>query len=277
MQCVINGLAVHHLCIGDGIPVLMIPGFQVDHRLMAGCMEPVFQEVPGFRRVYLDLPGMGQTKRADWIRDADAMLELLLAFIENVMPGERLLVAGESYGGYLARGLYKKLGSRVAGLLLLCPVIHPALEDRTLPERQALATDTSFLARLAPEEAKSAKESLVVQTEPVWRRFRDEVLAGIAVADKPFLKAYRENGYALSFDVDRLEAPCPCPTLFVMGRQDDAVGYRDAWPILENYPRATFAVLDRAGHSLQIEQAELFNALVREWLMRSAEMWKPKG
>ena len=45
----------------------------------------------------------------------------------------------------------------------------------------------------------------------------------------------------------------------------------DSWDILENYSRATFAVLDRAGHRLQIEQEELFNALVNEWLDRVEE------
>lgn len=51
-----------------------------------------------------------------------------------------------------------------------------------------------------------------------------------------------------------------------MGRQDSYEGYKDAWTILERYPRATFAVIDRAGHNLQIEQPEIFNSLVNEWL-----------
>lgn len=56
--------------------------------------------------------------------------------------------------------------------------------------------------------------------------------------------------------------------LLLLGRQDSAVGYRDAWKIIENYPRATFAILDTAGHILQIEQEELFNALTNDWLDR---------
>ena len=31
----------------------------------------------------------------------------------------------------------------------------------------------------------------------------------------------------------------------LLGRQDSSVGYKDAWSILDNYPRGTFAVLDR--------------------------------
>lgn len=47
---------------------------------------------------------------------------------------------------------------------------------------------------------------------------------------------------------------------------------KDAWDILDNYPRATFCVLDRAGHNLQIEQEDLFMSLVREWLERVDEV-----
>lgn len=39
--------------------------------------------------------------------------------------------------------------------------------------------------------------------------------------------------------------------------------------MIENYPRATLAVLDTAGHNLQIEQPELFESLVGEWIRRT--------
>ncbi|MDU2241011.1 MAG: alpha/beta hydrolase, partial [Paenibacillus sp.] len=53
--------------------------------------------------------------------------------------------------------------------------------------------------------------------------------------------------------------------------QDAAVGYADALRLLEQYPRGTFAVMDRAGHNLQIEQEGAFNALMNEWLDRIEE------
>lgn len=58
------------------------------------------------------------------------------------------------------------------------------------------------------------------------------------------------------------------PTLFVLGKQDSCVGYKDAWSIIDNYPRATISVLDCAGHNLQIEQEKLFGTLVNDWLKR---------
>jgi hypothetical protein len=38
--------------------------------------------------------------------------------------------------------------------------------------------------------------------------------------------------------------------------------------LLPHYPRATFAVLDVAGHNLKMEQPHLFGALMDEWLDR---------
>jgi pimeloyl-ACP methyl ester carboxylesterase len=48
------------------------------------------------------------------------------------------------------------------------------------------------------------------------------------------------------------------------------VGFEDQFALLPHYPRATYAVLDLAGHNLQIEQPALMNVLLRDWLERIA-------
>lgn len=88
------------------------------------------------------------------------------------------------------------------------------------------------------------------------------------MADDNFLYNLKKNGYGFSFEVDRLDEKFKNPTLILLGRQDSSVGYKDDWNILDNYPRATFAILDKAGHNLKIEQAEVFNFIVNEWLVR---------
>ena len=61
------------------------------------------------------------------------------------------------------------------------------------------------------------------------------------------------------------------PVLLLAGRQDISVGYQDIIEIIDDYPRATLAVLDMAGHNLQIEQPELFESLVGEWITRTKQ------
>jgi len=54
------------------------------------------------------------------------------------------------------------------------------------------------------------------------------------------------------------------PVLILAGRQDATAGYRDPWELLEHYPRATFAMLDRSGRALLHEQPGLVRALLVE-------------
>lgn len=214
---------------------------------------------------------MGKTPAEEWISNSDQILNIVLDFIETVIPNQDFVLAGTSYGGYLARGIIHQMGQLVDGLLLICSAIVPDTEKRALPQHVTLVRDDSLPSNLYPEEMKLFESFAVVQTPKIWKRTRKEILSGIKIADTEFLSKLQAYGYSFTFDADALSTVFEKPTLILVGRQDSMVGYRDAWTILENYPRATFAVLDRAGHNLQIEQASLFNALVEEWLDRVEE------
>lgn len=271
MECNMENISINYEVVGSGKPIIMLHGSPVDHRLMAGCMEPVFNNKDGYKRIYIDLPGMGKTKGENWITNIDAMLEVVINFIEKIIPDENFLLAGESYGGYLARGVIYKIGSRVDGVLLICPAITLDDKKRSVPPHIILKRDNKLISQLEPADAEGFSSIQVIQSKSNWERYRDEILPGVKVADISFLENIDANGYDFSFDVDNMEQKFNKPTLMLLGRQDSCVGYKDAWNILDNYPRATFAVLDRAGHNLQIEQEELFNSLVNEWLERVNE------
>ena len=271
MECNIENISINYEVIGSGKPIIIIHGSHVDHRLMMGCMEPLFKNRGGYKRIYIDLPGMGKTKGEKWIINSDVMLNIVIDFIEKIIPNENFSLAGESYGGYLARGIVHKIKDRVDGLFLLCPSITMDFKKRNIPSHIILKRDDELLSQLEPSDAEGFSSIQVIQSEEVWARYRDEILSGLKLADNNFLFNLQQNGYAFSFDVDRSDEKFNKPTLILVGRQDSSVGYKDAWSILDNYPRATFAVLDKAGHNLQIEQAEVFNSLVNEWLERVNE------
>jgi pimeloyl-ACP methyl ester carboxylesterase len=266
--CDLGNVSIYYETLGDGEPVLMIHGFWPDHRLMKGCMEPVFARRLGWKRVYFDLPGMGRTRGEPWIDCSDKVLEVVLAFVDRLLPDQHFLVVGESYGGYLARAVVLKKREFVDGLLLICPLIIPNQQKRSLPSRMIIVEDRRLMSEMDKSDANEFASMAVVQNRKNWERFRDEILVGLKVADAAYLQQLGSTGYPLSFDVDSSREPYEKPVLIVAGRQDNSVGYRDAWSIIESYSRATLAVLDSAGHNLQIEQAQVFNALVLEWLDR---------
>jgi Predicted hydrolases or acyltransferases (alpha/beta hydrolase superfamily) len=267
MECVVKDLSLNYKIIGEGKPILMIHGYGVDHKLMVGCMEPLFSNKENYKRIYLDLPGMGKSQCAEWITNSDIMLEIVMEFINKIVPNENFLVAGESYGGYITRGLVYKMADRIDGVLLICPVILPKYSDRNVSEHIVLVKDEQVLSKLTTEEAGSFNDSTVVQSERIYERYKKEIISGVELANEEFIGKFIKTGYSFTFAVDKLDEKFNKPTLMLLGKQDDCVGYKDAWNILDNYPRATFAVLDKAGHNLQIEQEELFKVLVKQWLL----------
>ena len=61
MHCKINDVPVYYEEHGQGKPILCLHGFTEDSGSMKGCLEPFFKDVSGYRRIYLDMPGMGKT------------------------------------------------------------------------------------------------------------------------------------------------------------------------------------------------------------------------
>ena len=274
MICEIDELKIYYETYGDGMPVLMIHGRGVDHNIMTGCMEPIFKGRPGWKRIYLDLPGMGRTRAGDRLKNSDDMLRTIIRFCEEIIPDRNFSVAGESYGGYLARGLVHDIPEHLDGVLLICPAIIADWVERDLPPHRVFIRDAQLLASIEPSERKMFGHFIAVQDKRRWERFQLDILPGIKTKDTVFIERLKKEGYRFSFDVDKLERPFDKPSLMLAGRQDTSVGYADLLKIIENYSRGTFAILDRAGHGLQLEQEVVFNCMVNEWLDRVMEYQK---
>ena len=270
MECILENTSINYEIIGEGRPILVLHGWAADHRCMLNDMDPVFLTRKGWKRIYLDLPGMGKSPGKAEFAYQDLILDILIEFIEKVIPGERFVVAGYSYGGYLARGLIHRKANLIDGLFLLAPAVHANDKDRTLPPHVVLVEDKSVISMLEPDEEELFLNVAVVQSQKHLKALREDFLPASNIADFNFLSDLSEN-YSFSFDVDTLDKPFPGPALIIMGRQDAICGFRDGWEILDNYPRGSFVVLDRAGHALFVEQGEVIHFLVGEWLDRIDE------
>ncbi|HUN09101.1 MAG TPA: alpha/beta hydrolase [Aggregatilineales bacterium] len=244
----------------------MLHGWPYDHTHMAFEMERHFTLRAGWRRIYVDLPGMGRTPGADWILSSDDMLNVLEQFIDRLVPNQRFLVAGLSYGGYLARGLIYRRGAEIDGVLLSVPSTGYPAED--LPPRSRVVRDSKVMTQAHIENMAWIEDEVVSENASVLDYVR--IINAMPPGDEAFLKRLRKNR-VFSFDVDAPARPFEAPSLFILGRQDHLVGYRRQWQILENYPRATFAVLDGGGHLVWGEKTTLCQALVSDWLDRVEE------
>jgi pimeloyl-ACP methyl ester carboxylesterase len=275
MRCELPNISVYYEEYGEGRPLLVLHGWGLDSSTAAYVMEPYFTRRSGWRRIYPDLPGMGQTVGPDWLTSHDHVLEVLLAFIDAVLPGRRFAVAGWSYGGLLARGLVLRRQTWIAGAYFLVPVMG---RHASTPPRQTLVHDPAFASGMQALDPQGTVDmAAIIDREPVQSpqlvATYQVTMRAILAADSAFLArlAQANDGLAFSFDADALPEPFVGPTLILTGRQDSEVGYQDAWRLLEHYPRATYAVLDRAGHILYGNQPVVTATLVGEWLDRVEE------
>lgn len=268
MQCHLDAITIEYEVRGTGAPLLMLHGAGCDRHLMIGCMEPMFEDRTGWRRIYLDLPGMGRTKGEDWIQSSDDILAIVEQFVDKVLPGERFALAGESYGGYLSRALLSRRPDQVDGMLLICP--SAGIARRDAPPFQVMYKDEKYLESMKDDAAISEFTRIqVVQDAYNFERFKKEIFSGLQVRDVAFMeRIHPRNDLTVGGE---LEKSYENPVLILAGRQDHSTGYRNQWEFAQEYPHASYVMLDRAGHNLQIEQPRLFQALVCEWMERVEE------
>ena len=268
LECKLENHTIKYLSFGEGHPIIILHGAGPnDHHYMQSDLEPLFKERMGWWRIYVDLPGHGQTLWPEWTTSSDQILDLLCDFIDQVIPGRNFTLAGLSWGGELSLGIVSRRAQRVEGLCLSVPAVNVERSERKIPEGTILVKNPDFVAGLQEDEMWIT-EVITIQDPSFLERLRQEIFS--------VSRANQKNGTnqevrEQQFSYDAKKFILDKPTLILTGRQDSVVGYQNAWDLIENFPRATFAVLDRASHFLSIEQNALMKALIDEWLDRVEE------
>jgi pimeloyl-ACP methyl ester carboxylesterase len=237
---------------------VLLHGFGGDLRFTVAEFEPPFGDRPHWRSVYLDFPGMGRTTAPPWVASTDDILTVTSAAVDALAPG-RFALAGVSFGGYIAAGLAAADPDRVSGMALIVPMVLPH-------GQRELATHAVLVREDGVRGSEDFEQTAVIVTAETLRRWQAEIDPAMAVADEDAISRI-EQRYGGSFAVEP-PGGFTRPALIMTGRQDSVLGFNDQWRRYGQWPRATFAVLDRGGHLLNIELPALHDVLVRDWLDR---------
>ncbi|MGC4856520.1 alpha/beta fold hydrolase [Micromonospora sp. DT4] len=249
-----------------GPDIVCLPMFGTTRATTAAAFHPALADT-GLRETYLDLPGHGDTPPT-CAPTSQALLTTICAWLDHHIDAPALL-AGASYGAYLAAGIARQRPDLVRGLLLVCPGITIAPASPTLPEHRPPPGPTGWLDAAPTDLRPHLDTALGHRTPTVVATVVDALNTG-GPGDHTFQQELRTGpGYALPDET--ADTPFDGPVTILTGRQDGIVGFADQFHAMRRYPRGTYTTLDDTGHYLPFEQPALLRAHTQAWLRRTPQ------
>ena len=236
-----RGAKLYYEIIGEGIPFLVIHGWAIDHRYTEHMMEPVFNENHGisseenpetkFARVYIDLPGMGQSVPG-FVKTGDDVVEILAAFMDEIFGGKQFVIGGNSFGAGVARAFGAKYPDKILALMLIVPSTGKL---GRLPKEKYAVRDEAFLKTLSKADKACFVSMNACLTKEVWQRYETMALECVrSEKDNDFLHGKFRGRYSFDVDAAYRKRPFKKPVLCLCADHDTAVGFEDQklWEVL---------------------------------------------
>ncbi len=248
-----------HKTGGHGTPFLLLHAFPLSSAMWEADLEWLE------RRCHViapDLPGFGRSPR-QLHPSMPAMAREVAGLLEELGLKEPLIVAGLSMGGYAAFEFLRQFPERVRALGLFSTRAEmDTPEARTKRFKTAQEIQEKGLEVFARAALPNLIGKTTMQNRPdVARRVTEMITANEpgGVADSLLAMADRRDS------LDLLET-IRCPTLVVAGEEDTFIPLDQARAMQQQIPGSRLAVLQKAGHLVNLEQPALFQQAMQEFI-----------
>jgi len=257
----VGGFGIAFEQLGTGPPLLLLHGILQDSRAWRRQLDALSDE---FTVVAWDAPGCGRSSDPPATFRLPEYADCLAAFVD-ALGLDRPHVLGLSLGGALALELYRRhprvprtlvLASAYAGWAGSLPAeiveqrLQQALREAALPPDQFVpGWIPGLLTESAPAELVDKVSAMMSEFHPA---------------------GYRAMAYALAeADLRDVLAHIDVPTLLLYGDADRRSPPRVGEDLLARIPASTLVLIPGAGHLVNLEASDSFNAEVRSFLRRT--------
>jgi pimeloyl-ACP methyl ester carboxylesterase len=250
----INGdVAIHYQDEGSGQPVLLIHGHTSDLRIWNPVMPGLLDA--GLRVIRADLRGHGRSTRPDFGYHFSHHAADMAAVLDSAGEATAVVV-GFSIGGGVALEMAVTLPDRLAGLVLMSPVMpdrpfEPAFMENVREVARVARTEGITDAMVGPWaenplfEYSFTKPGVKAQVEAITRDF----------PGAEYLATRRDDVHRTWKVPDRL-ADIRVPTLVVAG-DHETPGFRAyAVEAAEGITGARLEIFENCGHMLPLEEPD---------------------
>jgi len=245
---------------GSGRPLLLVHGYPLNRHMW----QPQVATLGDASRVIApDLRGHGESGAPDAPHTVDRLADDLAELLDGLGVTQPVVVGGLSMGGYVALAFYRRHTARVAGLILAATRAGAdsdagkANRDKAIElarEKGVDAIADSMLPKMLAPATYESRPALVHQVRQIMT---STPLNGV-VGD---LSAMRDRP-----DSTELLGGILQPVLVIHGQDDQLIPPTEAEAAFARLPHGRLALIPGAGHLLNLEQPEAFDAEVRTFL-----------
>jgi pimeloyl-ACP methyl ester carboxylesterase len=240
--------------------ILLLHGFPFSASMWHEQIE--FLEARGIRALAPDLRGLGENGFDGDVATMDDMARDVAARLDESAVN-RAMVCGLSMGCYVAFEFISLFRSRVDALILCGPRAQgpdaSETRSREAQARRALAEGMDFA--LESISSKLLAQQTLAQKPEVVARVREMVLS-----TNPRGAAAAQRGMAARRDYTRDLSEIEVPTLIIAGREDGVRTPEDGEFIHRRIGGSKLVVIENAGHLMPMEQPEVFNRVLVDFL-----------
>jgi pimeloyl-ACP methyl ester carboxylesterase len=254
---------------GTGVPLVLIHGALLNSNLWSRQIE-TFSDL--FECVAYDLRGHGRSDPSDLKRYTVGTFADDLAEILDALELRRPILCGLSIGGMIAQSFAARYPERVRALVLCDTGVSTChyLTDRILNQAIGLVTPTAMLLGVSEFRRFThlinqcfGDHSWVAQTEKSVDFVSDAVRMVKPQEVVKIVTALRK------FDSSPLYRP-KVPALILNGESDSPFILRHAKILQQAYPGANYRIIPKAGHLANLDNPEIFDLMMLEFLSELA-------
>ncbi|MCA9904277.1 MAG: alpha/beta fold hydrolase [Anaerolineae bacterium] len=208
-----------------------------------------------FHCLNVDLPGHGKSSHLPWVSLADTA-DQIAALIQAQATNGRAHVVGLSLGGYIALVLLERHAEGVDRVVISGVTAAP------MPNRVFLNPQLWLMSTLTKRRWFANLQARALHLSPSMQTAFTENL--LTMSTEAYGRIYRE---AAVFVVPSALGRVHTPTLITAGGSESQIIVEAVGVIARLMPHAQGYLAPGAGHGWNVEAPDLFNAMLRAWLL----------
>jgi 3-oxoadipate enol-lactonase len=258
----LGGRTLAFLDVGAGAPLVLLHAFPLN----AAMWGPQLDHLPeGWRALAPDLRGFQHSRRGGAppaVHVGDHAADVV-ALLEGEAGGAPAVIVGLSLGGYIAFECWRQRPDLIRGLVLADTRAEADTDEARHKRGEmqdvarahgASAIADAMVPKLLGATSQTSEPHLTTEV-----RRRIEASSPDAIIDALQALATRPDSRPTLSSIT-------CPTLVIVGEEDDLTPPAMAQTIADGIAGASLVTIPRAGHLSNLEQPDAFNAALHGFL-----------